>query len=225
MEWMAAQERIKMLSLPFKRRDVSACKHWLSGILKCSSCGASLGYNANPRSPFFQCWKYTKGVCRHSHSIISKKIEKNVISGLQKSVLTGNLQYRIVKSVSNDDFNELETLKEQLNRLYMKELRIKAAYENGIDSLEEYKSNKTRIQSEKVNLENRISKLTASSPIDKDFQPEKQLLQNVQSAIDILCNPEMDYEQKGAAIRSVVDKIVYDKKTEHLDFFFFLTEP
>lgn len=224
-EWMAAQERIKSINLPFKRRDVSACKHWLSGILKCSSCGASLGYNTNPRSPFFQCWKYTKGICHESHSIISRKIEENVISGLKTSVLSGNLHYKIVKSVSNDDFNELESLKEQLNRIHMKELRIKDAYENGIDSLEEYKANKTRIQNEKANVENRISQLTSPSPAAKDFQPEKKLIQNVQSAIDILCNPDMDYEKKGAAIRSVVDKIVYDKKTEHLDFFFFLTEP
>ncbi len=224
-EWMAAQERIKSLSLPFKRRDVSACKHWLSGILKCSSCGASLGYNTNPRSPFFQCWKYTKGVCQESHAVISKKIEENVLSGLQTSVLAGNLQYKIVKSTSDNDFNELETLKEQLKRIHLKELRIRDAYENGIDSLEEYKTNKTRILSEKEHIENRISELTSPLPTDKNFQPKKQLIQNIQSTIEILSNPEMDYEQKGSAIRSIVEKIVYDKKTEHLEFFFFLTEP
>lgn len=223
-EWQAAQERIKTLSVPFKRRDVATCKHWLSGLLKCSSCGASLGYNANQRSPFFQCWKYTKGMCQESHSIIARKIEENVISGLQESALSGNLQYKIVKSVSNDNFSELEALKEQLKRIKTKELRIKAAYENGIDSLEEYKANKARIQDERASVENKIARLASSSPSPKGFEAEKQLLRNVQSAISVLSDPETDYEEKGAAIRSVVDKIVYDKKTEHLDFFFYLTE-
>lgn len=224
-EWQAAQERIKYLNVPFKRRDSSACKHWLSGLLKCSSCGASLGYNANMRSPFFQCWKYTKGICQESHSIIEKKVEQNVISGLQESVLSGNLQYKIVKSMPTDDFNELETLKEQLNRIKMKEMRIKTAYENGIDSLDEYKANKYRIQSERVSVESKISEITASSPASKNDAYKKQLMHNVQSAISVLMNPDTNYEEKGAAIRSVIDKIVYDKKTEHLDFFFYLVEP
>ena len=224
-EWQAAQERIKTLSIPFKRRDVAACKHWLSGLLKCSSCGATLGYNANKTSPFFQCWKYTKGMCQESHAVISKKIENSVITGLQESALSGNLQYKIITSVSKDDFNELEALKEQLNRIKMKELRVKNAYENGIDSLEEYKTNKMRIQNERKTVEEKISKITSSSSAAKDFQSKKQLLNNVQSAIDILTDPEADYEKKGTAIRSVVDKIIYDKKTEHLDFFFYLREP
>ena len=223
--WQAAQERIKALSVPFKRRDVSTCKHWLSGILKCSSCGATLGYNANSRSPFFQCWKYAKGVCPESHSIIVKKIEPNVIAGLQDSVLAGNLQYKIVKPVLKDDFDELQSLKEQLNRIGIKEKRIRDAYENEIDTLEEYKQNKARIQSEKTAIMDRISRLSSTSVPGKDFRPKEQIVHNVQSAIAVLLNPKAGNEEKGNAIRSVVDKIVYDKKTEHLDFFFYLTEP
>lgn len=224
-EWQTAQGRIKALSVPFKSRDVATCKHWLSGLLKCSSCGASLGYNASQRSPFFQCWKYTKGMCHKSHSVIAKKVEENVISGLQKSALSGNLNYKIVKSISDDGFSELEALKDHLKRIRTKELRIQAAYENEIDSLEEYRANKLRIQGERKDIENKIAILTSPSPAAKDFRPEKLLLRNVQTAIGILTDPKTDYEEKGTAIRSVVEKIVYDKKTEHLDFFFYLREP
>lgn len=224
-DWQAAQERIKILSVPFKRRDVTTCKHWLSGILKCSSCGATLGYNSNSRSPFFQCWKYAKGVCQESHSIVVKKAEPNVITGLQNSILTGNLQYKIVKAVPKDDFNELESLKEQLNRIGMKEKRIRDAYENGIDALDEYRQNKSRIQREKSAVMDKISALSSSPDSDENFHPEEQIIHNVQSAISVLLNPNADNEEKGNAIRSVVDKIVYDKKTEHLDFFFYLAKP
>lgn len=223
-EWNAVQERIRSVSLPYKRRDIASCKHWLSGIIKCSSCGATLGYNSSVRSPFFQCWKYTKGVCQESHAIIVKKLEQNVISGLHESVLSGDLKYKIIKSVSEDAFNELELLKEQLNRIRMKEIRIRDAYENGIDSLQEYKLNKTRIQDEKSDIQNKISKLTTPSSTSEETDLKEQLIRNIKSAIRILEDPEMDYEKKGTAIRSVVDKIIYDKKSEHIDFFFYLAQ-
>lgn len=223
-DWNTVQERIAAANLPFKRRDVATCKHWLSGILKCSSCGSSLGYNKNPRSPFFQCWKYTKGVCQESHAIITKKIEENVILGLKASVLSGNLQYKIMQPVSKNDFNELELLKEQLNKISIKETRIRDAYENGIDTIEEYKNNKLRLQEEKASISEKIAQVTSTSTTTiKD--PEEKLIHNLESAIRILSEPDIDYEEKGIAIRSVVDKIIYDKKTEHLDFFFYIAEP
>lgn len=223
-EWNAVQERITAASLPFKRRDVATCKHWLSGVLKCSSCGSSLGFNNNPRAPFFQCWKYSKGVCQESHSIVVKKVEENVIQGLKTSILSGDLQYKIIEPVTQDDFNELELFKEQLNRISMKEIRIRDAYENGIDTLEEYKANKLRIQEERASIEQQISAITSSStaPIEN---PKEKLIENVESAIRILSDDTKNYEEKGAAIRSVVDKIIYDKKTEHLNFFFYLAKP
>lgn len=223
-EWNAVQEHIRSISLPYKRRDIASCKHWLSGIIKCSSCGATLGHNSSSRSPFFQCWKYTKGVCQDSHSIIVKKLEQNVINGLHESILSGDIKYKIVKSVSEDTFNELELLKEQLNRINMKEIRIRDAYENGIDSLQEYKLSKTRIQNEKSVIQNKITKLAASSSTSEKTKSKEQLIQNIKTAIRTLEDPEMNYEEKGTAIRSVVDKIIYDKKSEHIDFFFYLSQ-
>lgn len=223
-EWNTVQERIAAMNLPFKRRDVATCKHWLSGILKCSCCGASLGYNQSARSPFFQCWKYTKGVCQQSHAIVSKKIEEHVILGLKASILSGDLHYKVIQPVSKDDFNELELLKEQLNRISMKEIRIRDAYENGIDTIDEYKANKLRIQEEKSSLEKQIANITSSSSAPED-NPKEQLVQHISSAALILSDENVSYEEKGAAIRSVVDKIVYDKENEHLDFFFYLANP
>ena len=44
----------------------SSCKHWLSGLLHCSICGASLSLNRagkrKSRGDTFVCWKYTKGM-------------------------------------------------------------------------------------------------------------------------------------------------------------------
>ncbi len=37
----ARMKKIQTTYKPLKRRDVSSCKHWLSGILKCGYCGLS----------------------------------------------------------------------------------------------------------------------------------------------------------------------------------------
>ena len=163
-------------------------------------------------------------MCSKSCCVNVKKIESNVIAGLQASILSGDLQYKIVQSVSKENFNELELLKEQLNRVHMKERRIQDAYENGIDTIDEYKANKLRLQEEKRTLENKIQSLTASETKNDSF-PKQQIIHNLESALEMLSDPAVDYEKKGVAIRSVVDKIVYDKKTEHLDFFFYLSKP
>ena len=67
-------KKIQTTYRPLKRRDVSSCKHWLSGLLKCGYCGASLSYNgANRHSPGFQCYKYSKGIHTESCSISQRK--------------------------------------------------------------------------------------------------------------------------------------------------------
>ena len=68
-------QKIQTTYRPVKRRDVSSCKHWLSGLLKCGYCGASLSYNgSNVHSPGFQCYKYSKGIHAESCSISEKKV-------------------------------------------------------------------------------------------------------------------------------------------------------
>ncbi len=56
---MASEVRI------INRREVSACRHWLSGLLTCYICGSTLSVtrskNPKRRPDAFQCWKYSKG--------------------------------------------------------------------------------------------------------------------------------------------------------------------
>ena len=49
------EKRLRLMNArrrPAKNRNVSACKHWLSGLLKCSICGATLIYR-QPGLPIF----------------------------------------------------------------------------------------------------------------------------------------------------------------------------
>ena len=61
---------------PVKARNVSACKHWLSGLLKCSVCGATLSYTGNNKCPYFQCWNTQKDFIRLLLPYRSKRLKK-----------------------------------------------------------------------------------------------------------------------------------------------------
>ena len=72
------QKLIASRRRPMKARNVSTCKHWLSGLLKCSVCGATLSYTGNNKCPYFQCWKYAKGFHKTSVALSVKKAEEAV---------------------------------------------------------------------------------------------------------------------------------------------------
>ena len=74
------QKLITSRKRPVKARNVSACKHWLSGLLKCSVCGATLSYTGNNKCPYFLCWKYAKGFHKTSVALSVKKAEDAVIT-------------------------------------------------------------------------------------------------------------------------------------------------
>ena len=63
------QKRLALNMRKSKSRDISAVKHWLSGLLICSSCGGTLAFGGAHNMRGFQCWKYSKGFCSESHYI------------------------------------------------------------------------------------------------------------------------------------------------------------
>lgn len=216
-DWLSVQSLIKKENLSPGPRDITSCRHWLSGILKCSSCGSSLSYNSCGK--YFQCWKYGKGMCSISHSVSAKVIESNVIAGLKASVFSCGLKYQ-TEVLPSPEFQEeeKEILLEQYKKHLVKERRIQEAYESGIDTLEDYAANKNRLKEEKEILKDKIRSL--SSP--RNFYRKKGAIHSITSAAELLSDPNTDYEIKGKVLRSVTEKIVYDKVNGNLVFFFYL---
>lgn len=157
------QERLKQEFRPVKRRSISTCRHWLSGILKCSVCGATMSYNGGGKSrpdAVFACWKYAKGLHKESCSVTVAKAERIVIRSLEKILETGNFEYdRIPRPASEQDSSQKVAIGVKLERLALKEERIRAAYENGIDSLEEYRTRKEQLLKERAELEAELASL------------------------------------------------------------------
>ena len=205
------QRLIASRKRPMKARNVSTCKHWLSGLLKCSVCGATLSYTGNGKCPYFQCWKYAKGFHKTSVALSVKKAEEAVISYFDQILSGTDFTYVRKDQPATDETVAIEQLQKELSKLSTREIRIRDAYESGIDSLEEYKANKERLISNRLQLETGLEKLRKEQE-EKEVNKE-DVLHEIKSVNDILKNPDVSYEEKGTLIRTIVDQIVYDKES------------
>ena len=216
--WDLVQHLIALRSKPYKARAAGHMKHWLGGIVKCSDCGASLmaGLNATR----YQCGNYNKGKCLHSHFIKTAALEEAVYESLER-VLNGSIElhYELKKSSNEPEEDSKSILLSQLSKLEDKEARIKQAYRDGIDTIEEYKENKQLLKDERESLSAKLQSLKDTLS-DKD--DTAAMLNNISNVLDIIKDASKDTLTRANAIRSIVDHFVYDKEKDKLEVYFFL---
>ena len=216
----ARMKKIQTTYKPLKRRDVSSCKHWLSGILKCGYCGASLSYNgANRHSPGFQCYKYSKGIHTESCSISEKKVIAALEEYFEKLLSGMDFEYSY-HSETGEKISERESLLSELDKISNREKRIRIAYENEVDTLEEYKRNKERLRKDREDILMQLENLNKNN---EDAKTKSDVLKNVQTVYDVIKNDAIDYDTKGIFMRSLVEDIVYDKKNGKLVFHLYIS--
>ena len=219
--WDKAHEK-RLHDFTPKAAKISLRKHWLSGIVKCPHCGRSLSYHntlsrsGKSRYEYFQCHGYGKGQCSTSNGIPGKKLEQEVIAALEDTLQTNTIDYELLKNRRPTD-EDTSLLEEQLQKLEQKESRIKEAYRNGVDTLAEYKENKEILQKERAELESLLKTKTAAADID--YSPV--ILAGIRTAVDVLKDENADYDKKASAIRSVVEKVVYDRQTDSLSLYYY----
>ena len=216
-----AQKRIQASYEAFhgsaRRVPSAAAKHWLSGIIKCKHCGSSLAFCNGSRNKYFQCWKFNKGTCSKSSYLSAKKAEQYVIDGLKELLLSDSFDYEKIpaRTLTVDD----TLLRARLKEISKKEERIKLAYIDGIDSLEEYKANKKILEKQKQE----ITKQLTPSPAASSGNSDATILDNIKNVIQIL-ESESDISKKGEAIRSICNKITYDKEKNLVLFDLYVLE-
>ena len=209
---------------PAKARNISTCKHWLSGLLRCSVCGATLSLAGSGSYRYFQCWKYSKGFHKSSQSLSAAKAEAAVCDYFDRILAGADFTYTVRNIPDKKENGELDLLRQELDQIAVKEARVKLAYENGIDTLEEYKENRRRLKESREELQKKIDDATAATqPDDSDSHARETLLKEIRSVSEILKDPAESYERKGLLLRSIVDGITYDKEKNRLYFNFFIS--
>lgn len=121
-------------------------------------------------------------------------------------------EYRYHAPETPQKIDKRAQLKEELEKLSTREARIKLAYENEVDTLEEYKENKKRLKAVRIDLEQQLMELDTRSP-SATLPSKEDVLNRVRTVYDIIKDDTVDYETKGFFMRSLVEDIVYDKKT------------
>lgn len=212
-----AQKRYTTEYIPKKSRPVTEYKHWLSGLIKCSNCGRSMTASKvkHSRYMYFNCNGYTKGKCPVCNSASENQLTPSILSVLQNVISSGEVEYSISRKVNN--ISDTLLLEQQILKLDEKNKRIKAAYINGIDTLEEYKQNKTLVQKETYSLQLQLKELKK-----KDVQNNMQeMVSRISSVYKLITDENVDNITKNSSMKSIIEKIVFNKKEGLLDVYFY----
>lgn len=222
--WEQAQDRIRKTKLVHQQyaHAVSHGKHWLSGMVKCSICGKSLSFKAGTKQyegkNGFQCLGYRRGIHSGSQYISEKKLTAAVLQSLHDVLSdSDHCSFELIKSTYSDAELDRSIYENELKSLDMKYKRIRDAYINEIDTLEEYKMNRSILDRRKAELEELISKL--SLPNQNPDTYRQAFLSNIKNVISVI-EGDSPYELKGEALRSVCSKIIFNKDSKKLEFFY-----
>ena len=131
-----------------------------------------------------------------------------------------SVQYEYIRKPDQKGISEESRLSEALEKVAMKEMRVKDAYESGIDSLEEYKANKLRLQDERTHILDELEQLkeTPDEPEGPDMQ---EILKRITTVYDLLMDPDIDNVTKGNAVRRIIKKIVFDRQMNEFHFYYY----
>lgn len=224
------RERSKKLAGRYEH-PVSHAKHWLSGLVKCPVCGKSLSHKEGyPRKSTngttylsgegFQCLGYMKGLHSGSQFISAKKLTDSVITSL-RDVLesTTDVSFELVRTYEPTIELDCQRYQRELASLDRKLERIREAYMNEIDTLEDYKRNKEMIEKRRADLEALLADMTTAASGPENYK--EQFLNRVQSVLDII-ESDAPNDLKAEALRGIVRKIVFYKDTNTLEFHYYL---
>ncbi len=210
-------ENVQQMFLDLKKRYTKNARNtytdfMLRGLVRCSNCGSTLTQAVKGKS--LQCHKYARGQCNKSHSISLAKINEAVLKMLQNDMDKGELDIAI-KETKDDSVKDVSEI--LLKKEYVKLERIKLAYENEIDSIDEYRLNKTKILERIKQLEKQISK----PEVDKTSIQNK-FKKNLKDAIIKLKLTDLSENEKNEILRSFISKIVFHRDNNTIQTYYYV---
>lgn len=205
--WQKAQTRLKEQKLKHirNRRENPPNEYALTGIVKCSYCGASL---ARSQKKYLQCINYAKGVCPKSHHVSMNEMQLMLYSAISTDLTSGN--FTLERANAPQLHSNNTAVKNQIARAHLKLKRIKEAYENGVDTLEEYKANKERINYEILQLN------SISADNEKEITPEEKraFAKKHLKTLERLKDPKTGEAEKNRLMKQFIKRATF-YKDEH----------
>ncbi len=197
----------------YMREDFQVSEFALKGLVRCDTCGSTLVLNKQNNG--LQCHKYSRGTCSVSHFINLPALNQMVIDALKEAVV--KLSFNIATGDQKTSASVPMDFDALIHAEQLKLERAKQAYQAGVDSLNEYKAAKNKIEHQIKKLQEQKAKNTAG----QNRTDLKKFAQTVTNVIEILENKESSEELKNKALKSVLQKIVFYKPERRIELFFY----
>lgn len=207
--WDAAQKRIAELKNAYSwhAKPAGDRKHWLCGIVRCPTCGSTLAWT-NPH--YMQCNGRLHGKCTTSQHIAASLLEEAFIQQLQHDMTFAETVDCAVHPVVRLDSSQ--ELQQKRSRTLSRLSRLRDAYLDGAETLEDYKASRAKLQKQLDDLDAAIKKAAAESVPDT----ATALRSALSAVLKTLQSPSATIAQKHEAAKSIIDTCYFDKSQSTL---------
>ncbi|MBP1562081.1 MAG: recombinase family protein [Oscillospiraceae bacterium] len=189
--------------------------YFFRGYVRCSACGATLVRAQASSSDSLQCHNYSRGQCSVSHSITIRKLKTAVLEAIGRDINNPNAIN--FDPVSNNDNigTDAALLREKIKKEEAKLSRVREAYEDGIDTLEEYKANKTKITQTIAALNDKLNDIPTCSPCDRISFIDKLI-----TVYGIVSQPDISPEEFNSNMLEIISRIEFNRKKNTISIFY-----
>lgn len=206
--WEKAQEikRLYHQNAKGNRKSPFSSRHLLTGLLFCGECGGRMHAKTRSSSlkPEYMCYSFSK----QSKKYITDRNCRPTIWPcweLEEMVLEEihNLTFKGIKSIQdkNDRYDNISTLKNKVNELDKKLVKLMDLYLNDSISKNVIEKKSKDIENEKEAINNQIEIAMA---ISKKMKPRE--IMQISKDIDIIMNSD-DLESKKSALCLLIERI------------------
>lgn len=188
-------------------------KHWAKGLVRCKECGCTMVTCGKNK---LRCNGYNKGKCSNSTTLLITDIYELIINNIKQVMKNGKIEHIVPNKKEKKENNQYLILQHQLDQLSDKEIRIKEAYREGIDTIDEYKENKNIIFREK----NRLLKELESVEKPKTENKKNEIIENGKKVYEILIDKNISIKEKNEVAHILINKVEYDPNSNTLELYY-----
>lgn len=188
-------------------------KHWTKGLVRCKECGCTMVTCGKTK---LRCNGYNKGKCSNSTTILITDVYDLIINNIKQTMKNGKIEHIVQTKKEKKENNQYLILQRQLEQLSDKEVRIKEAYREGIDTIDEYKENKNIILRERKRLLKELE--TVERP--KIDNKKKEVIENGKKIYEILIDSKIPLKEKNEVAHILINKVEYDPNSHTLELYY-----
>ena len=214
-----AQTRMAQMKAtrPYHARPLGSNKDWISGLVRCASCGGTLIFSA---PNYWKCNNYVRSRCRVSQNIRSDLLKGAILDRLHFDAASNDdLHYEVLRA-NGKEGDPMAALRTQRSSLERRLARLREAFLAGADTVEEYRTAKEATLAQIQRIDEEMSSEAASTRRACNQDTMRFAIRNALSVIE---DENAPLEQRCNAAHSIIDHISWDKAKNLLSIHYRLT--